>query len=70
MVDSCMRHTDGPRIYGGLRLYAEGVTMGEEAYWWPLTVLVYLIDLPLSVVADTLILPFIVPYDLSTSHEK
>ena len=70
IVDCSMRHSDGPRIYGGARLYFEGFTIGEEAYWWPLTVLMYLVDLPLSAVADTVILPFTVPYVLSRSPEK
>ena len=70
VVDLVGHHMDGPHVYGGVRLYIHGHPFHDEAYWWPLAVLAYLIDLPLSAVADTVILPFTVPYELSRSQNK
>jgi uncharacterized protein YceK len=49
------------RIYGGVRWDAE--TLAEARAGWLLAV--FAVDLPLSAVVDTLLLPVTVPYNLS-----
>jgi uncharacterized protein YceK len=62
IVDTTGVHMDGPRVYGGVRLHCTYVfDHSPEVYWWPLWIPFLLVDVPLSAVADTLILPYTVP---------
>ncbi|MBL4846574.1 MAG: YceK/YidQ family lipoprotein [Planctomycetes bacterium] len=49
------------RIYGGMRYDLE--ILAEAGAGWMLAL--YAIDIPLSLVVDTLLLPFTIPYNLS-----
>jgi len=49
------------RIYGGIRYDIE--ILGEARAGWMLVL--YAFDLPLSLVVDTVLLPFTIPYNLA-----
>jgi len=63
------------RIYGGIQNDAHGIgeaVSGEEGIWWSaLTFLFFtFIDLPLSLAADTLTLPYTIPCVLTRERKE
>jgi len=62
-------------VYGGIRNDAHGIgeaACGENGFWWSVfafPVLVF-IDFPLSLVGDTLTLPYTIPYVLTREEPK
>ena len=44
LADTFGAHTEGPRVYGGTRLYFHMDPFYEEVYWWPLILLWYVVD--------------------------
>lgn len=63
------------RIYGGIQNDAHGIgeaVSGEEGFWWSALSFVFFtfIDFPLSLAADTLTLPYTIPYVLTRDESR
>jgi uncharacterized protein YceK len=63
------------QIYGGIQNDVIGIgraVRGEDGFWWSVISLplLVLVDFPLSLVADTLTLPYTVPYVLTREDPK
>ena len=62
-VDTLGVHGGGPRIYGGVRTDVGGISfVNQEWYMYPLIILCFIIDVPLSAAFDTLLLPYTIPF--------
>ena len=70
LVDTFGLHTHGPRVYGGMQWYLDNQYFQPEWYWWPLELLFYLVDFPLSLAVDTLLLPYTIPYELTREQPE
>ena len=62
-VDTLGVHGQGPRIFGGVRTDIDAFSFRNlEVYMYPLLFLYMIIDVPLSAVFDTLLLPYTIPF--------
>jgi uncharacterized protein YceK len=72
--DPAARPSVDTQVYGGVRNDLHGVgeaVRGEDGFWISLITFPFyaFIDLPVSLVADTLTLPYTIPYALSRRDE-
>jgi uncharacterized protein YceK len=65
IADSTLRHMNGPRVCGGVRGHLVDGYFRMEGFLVFVSLFLLLVDLPLSAAADTLILPYTIPHDLS-----